>query len=62
MEEGRLAGIAAAEALGRLPREKAREMKRDVWERMNTLRTGPFGQKRFEAKAQLLESAGGARR
>jgi thioredoxin reductase len=61
MEEGRLAGIAAAEALGRLPREKAQEMKRDVWQRMNTLRTGPFGQKRFEAKAQLLGSTGGMR-
>ncbi|MCL1818255.1 MAG: NAD(P)/FAD-dependent oxidoreductase [Spirochaetaceae bacterium] len=57
MEEGRLAGIAAAEALKLLPVDKAKEMKREVWERMDALRTGPFGQKRFEAKAQILESA-----
>ncbi|MDR2181711.1 MAG: NAD(P)/FAD-dependent oxidoreductase [Treponema sp.] len=56
MEEGRLAGIAAAEALG-LASEKTREMKLEVWARMNALRTGPFGQRRFEAKAQLLDSA-----
>jgi thioredoxin reductase len=56
MEEGRLAGIAAAEALG-LASEKTREMKLEVWGRMNALRTGPFGQRRFEAKAQLLGSA-----
>jgi thioredoxin reductase len=57
MEEGRLAGIAAAEALGRIDVDRAKELKFAVWARMNALRTGPFGQKRFEAKAQLLESA-----
>ncbi|MDR1933090.1 MAG: NAD(P)/FAD-dependent oxidoreductase [Spirochaetales bacterium] len=61
MEEGRLAGIAAAEALG-LTAERAKDIKLEVWARMNALRTGPFGQKRFEAKAQLLESAKGAAR
>ena len=61
MEEGRLAGIAAAEALGFSSPEDAKKMKRETWERMNALRTGPFGQKRFEAKAQILESARGAR-
>ncbi|MCL1818329.1 MAG: NAD(P)/FAD-dependent oxidoreductase [Spirochaetaceae bacterium] len=61
MEEGRLAGIAAVEALNLLPREKAKEMKREIRERMNALRTGPFGQKRCEAKAQILASSRGAR-
>jgi thioredoxin reductase len=62
MEEGRLAGIAAAEALGFSAPEKAKEMKLEIWARMNALRTGPFGQKRFEAKTRLLESARGALR
>jgi thioredoxin reductase len=53
MEEGRLAGIAAAEALGFLDRDRAKSMKEDVWGRMNTLRTGPFGLKRFEAKIRI---------
>jgi thioredoxin reductase len=62
MEEGRLAGIAAAEALGFYAPEKAKQMKVEIWARMNALRTGPFGQKRFEAKAELLESAREIRR
>lgn len=57
MEEGRLSGIAAAEALGLYSAEKARVLKNEVWDRLNALRTGPFGQKRYEAKAQLLEAA-----
>ncbi|MDR1625003.1 MAG: NAD(P)/FAD-dependent oxidoreductase [Spirochaetia bacterium] len=56
MEEGRLAGIAVAESLG-LAGGKTKEMKLEVWERMNALRTGPFGQRRLEAKAHLLGSA-----
>ncbi|MDR1317870.1 MAG: NAD(P)/FAD-dependent oxidoreductase [Spirochaetales bacterium] len=56
MEEGRLAGIAAAEALG-LAAGRTKEMKLEIWARMNALRTGPFGQRRFEAKTQLLGSA-----
>ncbi|MDR2588320.1 MAG: NAD(P)/FAD-dependent oxidoreductase [Spirochaetales bacterium] len=57
MEEGRLAGIAAAESLGLINKDEAKKMKVAVWASMNALRTGPFGQKRTEAKAQLLESA-----
>jgi len=57
MEEGRLSGIAAAEALGIYSADKARVLKNEVWDRLNALRTGPFGQKRYEAKAQLLEAA-----
>jgi len=54
MEEGRLAGTACAEALGLFDREKARELKTIIWERMNALRTGPFGEGRRKAKDQLI--------
>ncbi len=54
MEEGRLAGTAAAEALGYLGGEKAVKMKSAVWERINTLRTGNFGQYRREAKDRII--------
>lgn len=54
MEEGRLAGTACAEALGLLDREKAGELKEIIWERMNALRTGPFGEGRRRAKDQLI--------
>ncbi len=59
MEEGRLAGIAVAQALGLYPPEEAVPLKEEVWNRLNTLRTGPFGQKRFDAKVELLQAAKG---
>jgi thioredoxin reductase len=58
MEEGRLAGTAAAESLGLMPHFTAERLKAEVWYRMNALRTGPFGQKRAEAKNSILELAG----
>jgi thioredoxin reductase len=54
MEEGRLAGTACSEALGLLDRGKAGELKKIIWERMNALRTGPFGEGRRRAKDQLI--------
>ncbi len=60
MEEGRLAGIACSESLGLYSPEKAAELKRDVWNRMDTLRTGSFGEKRRDAKESLIkQSIGG---
>lgn len=56
MEEGRLAGIACAESLGLYGYEKASELKNQVWNRLNTLRTGPFGESRRLAKEQLINS------
>ncbi|MDI3534046.1 MAG: hypothetical protein PWQ82_411 [Thermosediminibacterales bacterium] len=55
MEEGRLAGIACAESLGLYSKEEARDLKEKVWARLNTLRTGPFGKKRRDAKDKLIE-------
>lgn len=61
MEEGRLAGIAAAEALGHYDSCTAAGLKEEVWHRLDALRTGPFGQKRFDAKVQMLEVAKGGK-
>ncbi|HEY3315346.1 MAG TPA: FAD-dependent oxidoreductase [Bacillota bacterium] len=67
MEEGRLAGLAAAESLGRgsgtAPAALA-AAKREVIARLDGLRGGPFGMARREAKARqvagLSGPAGGA--
>ena len=61
MEEGRLAGVAAAEALGLYDPATAAPLKEAVWTRMDALRTGPFGQKRYDAKAQMLQIAKGGK-
>ena len=55
MEEGNLAGIAAAESLGFIPAAEAAEKKAAVWARLNTLRSGQFGEKRREAKSLQIE-------
>jgi len=59
MEEGKLAGIAAAKALGYIEREKFEEMKEDIQQRLRALRSGPFGESRFNAKQQLVRMRGG---
>jgi thioredoxin reductase len=55
MEEGRLAGLAAAEALGYGSEETAhrKESARAV---LDQLRAGPFGEGRRQAKLQILEA------
>ncbi len=54
MEEGRLAGIACAEALGLYSLHEAQKLKRKVWQRLDALREGPFGKGRREAKLEVL--------
>ncbi len=54
MEEGRLAGVASAEALGLYTPEHAAALKQAIWDRLNTLRTGSFGLKRRQAKNQQM--------
>jgi thioredoxin reductase len=56
MEEGRLAGIAAAESLGLLRGDQAVKRKGEIWTRLEALRTGPFGFKRQEAKGNILDA------
>lgn len=55
IEEGKLAGIAAAEALGKMDSDTAKQAKANVWNSLNQLRTGPFGSGRAEAKEKIIE-------
>lgn len=55
LEEGRIAGIASAQALGYIPNEVATEQKARIWERLEALRLGPFGEKRLKEKQNILE-------
>ena len=54
MEEGRLAGLAAAEALGHLSSEEGEKKKAAVRERLAALRIGSFGEGRALAKEQIV--------
>ena len=55
IEEGKLAGIAAAEALGKIDAQTAWEAKEKVWNSLNQLRTGPFGAGRHDEKEKIIE-------
>ena len=55
MDEGRLAGTAAAEALGYLGKEEAEAQKQVIRERLESLRLGPFGERRLNAKNRIVE-------
>ena len=55
IEEGKLAGIAAAEALGKVDAKAAKEAKAQVWDSLDQLRTGPFGAGRHDAKEKIIE-------
>jgi thioredoxin reductase len=55
LEEGRIAGVAAAQALGLLSQEDAESQKQFYWNRVNSLRSGPFGEKRLAAKQDVLQ-------
>ncbi len=68
MEEGRLSGINAARALGFLTDDEADKLSSEVWIRLDSLRAGPYGEKRRAAKEVLIaggetgNDAGGQRR
>ncbi|MBO6270402.1 MAG: FAD-dependent oxidoreductase [Clostridium sp.] len=55
MEEGNLAGVSAALALGFLTAEEAAAKKAEIEERLDILRSGMFGEKRRTAKEQQLD-------
>jgi thioredoxin reductase len=55
MEEGRLAGINVAAELGYVTEEEAALRSDKIWESLDTLRSGYFGQKRREAKENMLQ-------
>jgi len=50
LEEGKLAGISAAKALGKLRVLEADKIKGEIWERLDGLRLGPHGIARMNAK------------
>ncbi|WMJ84321.1 NAD(P)/FAD-dependent oxidoreductase [Oscillospiraceae bacterium LTW-04] len=54
MEEGNLAGVAAAEALGYLSKQEAAAKKAEIQLRLDTLRCGPFGERRKLCKDQQI--------
>ncbi len=56
MEEGRLAGLAAAAALGYLSPEEGEKRKAEVRERLAMLRVGSFGEGRAWAKNQIIKA------
>ncbi len=56
MEEGNMAGVAAAEALGLLSTEVAAVKKAEIQSRLGILRSGMFGAKRLAAKNSQLDS------
>ncbi|MEW6622067.1 MAG: FAD-dependent oxidoreductase [Bacillota bacterium] len=56
LDEGRLAGISIAESLNYLSPASSKIKKEELWHRLNSLRGGPFGEKRYYAKEKLLIS------
>ncbi len=61
MEEGSLAGIAAAEALGFIGTSEAAGKKRSIEERLDILRSGMFGEKRRTLKAEQIAAMASCR-
>ncbi|MGL5513305.1 MAG: NAD(P)/FAD-dependent oxidoreductase [Sporomusa sp.] len=56
LEEGRLAGVAIAESLGKIDAAEAAKTKAGIWERLNGLRSGPHGEARMRAKEQQIQT------
>lgn len=56
MEEGNLAGISAAAALGKLSPEEATARKEEIRRRMGILRSGAFGERRMQAKQSQIKA------
>lgn len=54
LEEGKLAGISAAEELGLLSCEIANTQREEIWARLHSLRLGPFGERRMLEKEHIL--------
>ncbi|NLK34292.1 MAG: FAD-dependent oxidoreductase [Gracilibacteraceae bacterium] len=57
MEEGKLAGINAACELGYIAPEEAEVRSREIWDSLNSLRSGYFGQKRRDSKVSILQKS-----
>jgi thioredoxin reductase len=55
LEEGKLAGISAAEQLGYVTQKAAEKERGEIWGRLNALRMGPFGERRMIEKQHILD-------
>lgn len=55
LEEGKIAGISAVEALELVSKEEADAFRAAAWDRLESLRLGPFGERRLAEKSKLLE-------
>jgi NADPH-dependent 2,4-dienoyl-CoA reductase/sulfur reductase-like enzyme len=55
MEEGRLAGIAASVALGKIDGKRGAESMDQARQRLTALRLGPYGDDRKESKKNLIQ-------
>ena len=56
IDEGRIAGIAAASSIGLIDEISSKEKISQIWSRLNSLRIGPFGQSRQKAKKILIKA------
>lgn len=54
MDEGRLAAVAIAEALGMISSSVGADKKAEISGRLSSLRQGPFGERRMNAKKRVL--------
>ncbi|HOO28099.1 MAG TPA: NAD(P)/FAD-dependent oxidoreductase [Lachnospiraceae bacterium] len=54
LEEGKIAGISAAESLGLISSDKAEAEREEIWKRLTALRMGPFGERRLKEKENVL--------
>lgn len=61
MDEGRLAGIAMAESLGFIKNDVAQTAKKEIIGRLHSLRLGPFGERRLNAKERVVKMAAAAK-
>lgn len=55
LDEGRIAGISAAESLGLISESDADDRRAEIWKRLDSLRMGPFGERRKTEKDHLIE-------
>ena len=55
LDEGRMAGIHAAYKLGFLSESTYQQKRQEILNRLNILRSGPFGEKRRQAKEEIWQ-------
>lgn len=61
LEEGNVAGVSIAEELGCISAADADAQRAEIWERLDGLRMGPFGERRAAAKKEVMAQFPGIR-